>query len=166
MGGALTVFALGTSSVAATSLRVPERQRRANEPFTYGYANPEPAGPLEGFRRTSWQAAALVDTAPRWMAVTVKLDRLQDELGPIDVRVWSDGGVILKAQLTDTAPMTGFIPVDPALTRVLLETSARGSRAWRLWPFPRDPGLFLKWEFVDDAPSRYRRYDAPPVENR
>ena len=165
IGVALTVFAVGTTSVAATTLRVPERQRRANRPFSYGFADPEPTGPNEGYRRTSSRAVALVDTAPRWMAVTARLDHAGD-LGPVEVRVFSEGQVVLKAQLTNTDPVTGFVPFDPTLTRVLLEASARPARDWRFWPSTRDPGVLLKWEFVDEAPSRYRRYDLRPMEGR
>lgn len=166
IGVALTIFAVGTAAVSATTLRVPERERRSDRNFSYGYGDPAPDGPNQGYRHTLWRAVALVDTAPRWMAVTARLDHLAGDLGPIDVRVWSDGEVVLKAQLTDLAPVTGFIPVAPASTRVLLETSARGAKGWRLWPFPSDPGVLLKWEFVDDAPARYRRYDARPLDGR
>ena len=166
MGVMLTVFAVGTTSLAATTLRLPERQRRAHRPFSYGYAVPAPAGPDDGYRRTLSRAVALVDTTSPWMAVSARLEKPSTDLRPVEVRVWCDGQVVLKAQLTEAAAVTGFVPIAAASKPVLLETIARRTSAPRFSPFARDLGVLIKWEFVDTVPSEYGHYHARSMEGR
>src|SRR5439155_20540051 len=162
----LTAFAIGTGSVAATTLRVPERQRVANRPFSYGYAAPEPAGPNEGYRRVSWRAVALVHPTSKWMALTVRRENPANDLDAVEVRVRTEGWVLLKAQLRNREAVTGFVPVDQAPRGVLRETAARRQGAAGLWPSTHDTGVLIKWEFIDEAPPQYRHYPTPPTEGR
>jgi hypothetical protein len=162
----LTVFAVGTTSLAATTLRLPERQRRAYRPFSYGYAVPQPAGPDDGYRRTLSRAVALIDATSPWMAVSARLEKPSTDLRPVEVRVWCDGQVVLKAQLTEAGAVTGFVPIVAASKPVLLETIARRTSASRFSPFARDLGVLIKWEFVDKVPSEYGHYHARSMEGR
>ena len=154
----LAVFAAASIVMAHTSLRLPQRALRARQPFSYGYAPIIGAGPDTGYRGVNTRAVAVVEPQARWLAVTVRLMAHDTPPAPVEVRVWADGEVVLKASLTTPAPFTGFVRVGETHGPLLIETSActHGRPCW--WPFTSDSGMLMKWEFVDDAPSSFRGY--------
>jgi O-antigen ligase len=162
MGLALALFAAVSVSLAASTLRPPERARRAGEAFSYGYAPAETTGEDAGYHRVQSRAVTVVDERPGWLAVSVRLQDRGAARPPLDVKVWRDGEIVLKAQLTDRTPVSGFIQVGASPGRIVLETSAREPGMWQWWPSTADPGLLMKWEFVDVAPSRFRGYAVRP----
>lgn len=153
MAVGLVVFAAASASAAANELRITNRALRLKAPLSYGFATPEPAGADAGFRRTQAAAVAIVQTAPRWMAVVVKRAD-PSTAGPVSVRVWCDGETVLKATLTQPDPITAFVPIKQP-GRVVLETSSRHA-SFRPWT--RRPELFVKWEFVHQPPPGFRGY--------
>ena len=158
---ALVVFAVGSSTAAAHGLRLPDRALRLNMPFSYGFAPPQTSGAEAGFRLTRARAAALVDVVPRYMAISVRLADRGAGTRPIEVRIWKNGEAVLKAQLSNATPVTGFVPIE-APGRVLLEASAREMSASRFWRSNEDVGLLVKWEFVDYPAPRFQGYQSRP----
>ncbi len=154
----LAVFAAASIVMAHTWLRLPQRAQRARQPFSYGYAPIIGAGPDTGYRGVNTRAVAVVEPQARWLGVTVRLTGQDMAAVPVEVRVWSDGEIVLKAQLSTPEPFTGFVRVGETHAALLIETSAspRGRPSW--WPFTSDSGVLMKWEFLDDAPSSFRGY--------
>lgn len=153
MAAALVVFAAASVVVAGTWLRLPNRALAARQPFSYGYAPIIGAGPDTGYRGVNTRAVTVVEPDGRWLAVTVRLAAPAMSSQPVDVRVWKNGEVVLKAQLTTTTPFNAFAPAGDAGTPLLLETSARPPGTPRWWPFTADSGVLMRWEFVEHAPT-------------
>jgi hypothetical protein len=157
MATALVVFAVMSVVAAQHWLRPPLRAQLARQPFSYGFAPVIGAGPDTGYRGVNTRAAAVVEPQARWLAVTVRLGH-DTSKAPVDVRVWNNGEIVLKAQVTSPEPFTGFTRVGEGGGTVLLETSARPQGTPRWWPFTGDSGVLMKWEFLDNIPASFNRY--------
>jgi hypothetical protein len=163
------VFGAGTARVAATELRVPFRAARIGWPYAYGFYPPVPDGRGGEARWTAPRAVSVIETPPRWMALTVSVDHLAltsphaaaspvVPTRPVVVRVWCDGQAVLDTELRDTRAITTYVRIPDGQTRVVLET--RTSRALRPKELglddDRELGMLVSWRFVDRAPP-----DAP-----
>jgi hypothetical protein len=155
----VTAMLVGTAQSAMGALRVPVRATRAMWPYSYGFAAPDATGEHQGYRRTRGHAVAVLDPSDRWLAVTVRLQ--PGQTAPVDVRVWANGGTVLKARLTTADPVTTFVPAGDGPARVLLEMAARRADSWRPWFVRSAESLVLvKWEFVGRPPDNFRAYPA------
>ena len=151
----------GTAELALTRLRLPVRELTATSPYSYGFS---PLGTQDGegeYRRTRAHAVAVLDAPYRWIEVSVRLDRPSDDEA-IDVRVWTNGGTLLKGRLQGALPLTAVVQLPAESRRVLLEAAARRADSNRPW-FLRsaDPQFLLKWEFLERPPAGYRGYAWP-----
>jgi hypothetical protein len=156
----LGAFAIGTASVSATTLRLSSRARDAVGPFaysfSYGFGLPDAA--QEGLRRTVPHAVALIEPGPQqWLAIRAR--RSDTVAGPIDVRIWCDGEIVLKGRLDNGSVIEGLAPMK-APNKVLLEMRAHPSRIAPLWSFATDSGVLVSWEMIDQGPLQFRRYDS------
>jgi hypothetical protein len=74
---------------------------------------------------------------------------------PVEVKVWRDGQLVLDRLLSDTAPVTAYIPVTGMERWVMLETCV--SRLLRPADIgiadDRELGMIVKWTFVDGPPA-------------
>jgi hypothetical protein len=161
----LMLFASGSGYAALTDLRVPVRAQRVGWPYSYGFYPPEVPGGEE--RWTGRQAVAVFEAPTRWMAVTVSVDyrRIGSAAAsahashaptrPVEVKVWRDGQLVLDRLLSDTAPVTAYIPVTGVERWVMLETCV--SRLLRPADIgiadDRELGMIVKWTFVDGPPA-------------
>lgn len=158
MAVALVVFGVASTEVARGWLRLPARAVRGHYALSYGYAPIIGAGPDAGYRAVSARAVTVVDPQGGWFVVTVRLTADDMPADPVDVRVWKDGVVVLKAQLTTTTPFSGAVPVEATAGPMVIETSTRQGGTPRWWPFGADAGVLMKWEFVNDIPGRFKGY--------
>jgi hypothetical protein len=159
------LFASGSVYAASTDLRVPVRAQRVGWPYTYGFYPPEVPGGDE--RWTRGQAVAVLEAPTPWMALTVSVDyrrigsaaasahRSHVPTRAVEVKVWRDGQLVLDRLLSDTAPVTAYIPVTGVERWVMLETDV--SRLLRPADFgiadDRELGMIVKWTFVDGPPA-------------
>jgi O-antigen ligase len=150
------VAGAGTAWQASGKLRVPARARASTWPYAYGFAAPQSVENEEGYRRARSHALAVLDARSRWLSVSVRPDPQQDGGQPVDVRVWADGGTVLKAQLRSRGPLTAIVELPTDRKRVLLEAAGRRLDSHRPF-FVRDAEAlyFLKWEFLDHPPADF-----------
>jgi hypothetical protein len=88
------------------------------------------------------------------MSVTVSVNHRDLVRKPVDVRVWSDGRIVLSTTLRDSSPVTEYVRVPAGEDRMVLETWV--SRVVRPRDVgltdPRELGVMVRWEFVDAFP--------------
>jgi hypothetical protein len=146
-------YSVATAWVGWTGLRPPIRAAAANVDYDYGFYPPE-AG--KTFRWAAKRAVAVLPTRPdrRWLQVTVRVEHLNFARKPVDVRVWTDRHLIVRAQLSSVDPVTRYFKVQKDHPRVMLETWV--SRALRPRDFgvddDRELGLIVDWNFLDALP--------------
>jgi hypothetical protein len=158
MVAALAVMWVGSVTTAAGELALTSRALRDKLPLSYGFARAQPDGPDAGFHRARSRALAIVDATARWMAVGVKLGEDAVASSPIDVRVWQNGHVVLKATLSDTRVVTALVPVKVS-DRLVLTTAARSKAGlFRRLVGDREAQVQVKWEFVDAVPPALKGY--------
>jgi hypothetical protein len=146
----------GTAWAATTKLRVPERARVSTWPYSYGFAAPQTMDGEDGYRRTRSHALTVLDASSRWLSVSVRPDPQATGGDPVDVRVWADGGTVLKAQLRSNGPLTAIVQLPTGSKRIVLEAAGRRLDSHRPF-FVRDAEAlyFLKWEFLDRPPADF-----------
>lgn len=157
----VVIYAVGTASLAATSLRVPVRAQTAEWPYwpySYGFYNPEFDGSGQQFRWTGRRAVTVLEAPTEWLRLTVSVNHRDLDTKPVDVKVWRDRELVLRSRLSTTTPVTQQVRLSGAEKRVLIETWA--SRVARPSDFgaedTRELGVMVTWEFVDAPPP-----DAP-----
>jgi hypothetical protein len=157
----LVIYAVGTASLAATSLRVPVRAQTAEWPYwpySYGFYDPESDGSGQQFRWTGRRAVTVLEAPTEWLRLTVSANHRDLDTKPVDVKVWRDRELVLRSRLSTTTPVTKYVHLPGAEKRVIIETWA--SRVVRPSDFgaedTRELGVMVKWEFVDAPPP-----DAP-----
>lgn len=145
------VYAVGTASVAATSLRVPIRAQRVGWPYSYGFYGPEADGSGQEFRWTARRAVTVLEAPAEWLALTISANHRDLGTNPVDVKVWRDRELVLRSRLRTTNPVTQYVRVPRGEQRVLLETWV--SRVMRPSDSgaqdTRELGVMVQWHFVD-----------------
>ncbi len=149
----VAAFSIGTVSTSARTLRLSERARAERRPFSYGFSPPDAAA--QDFRKMTPHAETLLDPADRWIAVVVKLEQPREQA--VDVRVWCDGDLVVKASLKDGTPVEGFVPLKTG-SRALLEANAVPSGLAGWWPFTTRTGVLIRWDFVGEPPVGFTGY--------
>jgi hypothetical protein len=146
-------YAVATAYVGWTDLRPPVRAAAANMDYTYGFYPPQESQT----RRWAAKQAVAVLPAPadrRWLQVTIWVERLNLVPKPVDVKVWTDRHLIVRAQLSSVDPITRYFKVQDGQSRVMLETWV--NRALRPLDFGvddrRERGLMVDWHFLDALP--------------
>jgi hypothetical protein len=146
-------YFVATAYVGWTDLRPPVRAAAADMDYTYGFYPPQENQTL----RWAAKQAVVVLPAPsdrRWLQVTIWIERLNLVPKPVDVRVWTDRHLIVRAQLSSIDPVTRYFKVPDGHPRVMLETWV--SRALRPLDFGladrRERGLIVDWHFLDALP--------------
>lgn len=155
IGAVVLVFAVGTATLAANSLRVPIRAQRIGWPYSYGFYDPESDESGLEFRWTERRAVAVLEAPTEWLKLSVSVNHRDLDTKPVDVKVWRDRELVLKARLRTTDPVTQYIRVPTSEKRVLIETWA--SRVVRPSDVgmkdTRELGVMVKWAFVDAPPA-------------
>jgi hypothetical protein len=146
----VAAFGAGTINLAVGRLRVARRAQRVGWPYSYGFYEPEPDGAGGEFRWARGRAVAVLDAPTRWLALTVSANQPDVGIRPVDVKVWRDGHIALKAHLTSTEPLTGYVWIPFAERRVIIETWV--SRVFHVAADDRTLGLRVKWDFVTAPP--------------
>ena len=146
-------YCAATAYVGWTDLRPPVRAAAADLDYTYGFYPPQDR---ETFRWAAKQAVAVLPTPSdrRWLQVTIWVERLNFVREPVDVRVWTDRHLIVRAHLSSVDPITRYFRVPDGHARVMLETWV--SRTLRPRRFgvddPRELGLIVDWRFLGALP--------------
>ena len=121
--------------------------------YTYGFYPPQEN------QTPRWAAKQAVAVLPvpsdrRWLQVAIWVERLNLVPKPVDVRVWTDRRLIVRAQLSSVDPVTRYFRVPDGHARVVLRTWV--SRALRPLDFGvedrRERGLIVDWHFLDALP--------------
>jgi hypothetical protein len=142
-----------TAYVGWTRLRPPVRAAAADLDYSYGFYPPQ-----EG-QTSRWAAKQAVELLPtpsdrRWLQVKVRVERLNLARRPVDVRVWADRHLIVRAHLSSVDPVTAYFKVPDGQSRAMLETWV--SRTLRPRDFgvddDRELGLIVDWQFFDVLP--------------
>ena len=143
-----------TLAVGRRGLRPPIRAAAADLDYRYGFYPPEPGATIR------WASKRAVDVVPvpadrRWLEVTVLVQHVDLPKNPVDVKVWTDGRLLLRTQLTTIAPVTRYYKVPDGGRRIVLETwVSRTLRPRDLGvPDDRELGLLVDCNFVDAPPS-------------
>lgn len=144
-------FAVTTARAAVADLRVPMRARAFGWPYSYGFYWPEPDGEGGEHRWARRRAVALVDVAGRIMTVTVRVNHGDVAERPVDVKVWSEGRLVLQTRLASGAPSRVTVALPPGLKQTLVETWVSRVVHPRALGVPddRELGLLVGWRFVD-----------------
>jgi hypothetical protein len=158
----VAAFSMTTAMLARSTLRVPVRAQRVGWPYAYGFYPSEPDGAGGEQRWAGRHAVAVVDAPTRHLSLSVAVDplrghrpnRLTSRIPPVDVKVWVDRKTVIDARVTDTAPITTYVPIREGEPRMLIET--RVSRVFRPRDFgvadDRELGLLTGWRFLDREP--------------
>ena len=146
-------YAVATAYVGWTDLRPPVRAAAADLDYSYGFY---PSRGSETFRWAAKRAVAVLPTPSdrRWLQVEIRVERLNLARKPVDVRVWTDRHLVVRAQLSSVDPVTRYFKVPDGHSRVMLETWV--SRTLRPRDFgvddDRELGLIVDWHFLDALP--------------
>jgi hypothetical protein len=145
----------GTAYTARHRLRVAQRAVDIGFPYQYGFSEPQRvdlAKSSSGW--TGRRAIAVLFPQTQWVKLAVSVDSLNLAKGPVDVKVWCAGQLVVDTQIRSVKPVTRYVHVPDGATRVLLET--RVSRSVRPadfgMPDGRELGLLLDWDFVEAPP--------------
>jgi hypothetical protein len=157
-GGILAVallFGVGTLAFARTTLRVPARAQRVGFPYSYGFYYPEPDGEGGEYRWTKQRASMVVAAPAHVVALSVWVNHRDVETNPVDVKAWCDGVLVLNTKLTHTSPVTIFVELPAAESRMIVDTWV--NRVVRPRDFgvddSRELGLMVRWSFLDRVPD-------------
>jgi hypothetical protein len=146
-------YSVATAYVGWTDLRPPVRAAAADLDYSYGFYPPQGS---ETSRWAAKQAVAVLSTPSdrRWLQVKIRVERLNLARKPVDVSVWADRHLIVRAQLSSVDPVTRYFKVPDGHRRVMLETWV--SRTLRPRTFgvndDRELGLIVDWHFLDALP--------------
>jgi hypothetical protein len=144
----IVVFGIGTLNSARTTLRVAARAQRWGWPYSHGFYPVEVDDAGSRYQWTEKRAVAVVDAPTRWMQLTVRAGHPDVGARPVGMEVRRDGQVVLKGQLSSTAPITTFVSIPGDEPRARIETWV--SRTFRPdHADDRDLGLRVSWRFVD-----------------
>jgi hypothetical protein len=147
-------FGATTFHAATTDLRVPSRARRLGWPYSYGFYGPEPDGAGGEFRWAQHRATALIDAPARWMTISAWVTHTDVSRKPVDVKVWSEGRLVIDTRLKSTEPVTRTVQLPAGMKQTLVDTWV--SRVVRPSDLgmadSRELGLAIKWRFDDQAP--------------
>lgn len=152
----VVAYAGGAASLAAADLRVPARALARGWHYSYGFYDPEPDGAGGEFRWAAQRAARLIDVPgdTRWLHLRINTNHFDIAEKPVDVKVWSDGRLVLESRLDSTLPVTQYVQINRAVTRTLLETwTSRVVRPSSLGiADDRQLGIMVAWTFADGPP--------------
>jgi hypothetical protein len=142
----------GTAYTARHRLRIPQLAVDVGLPYHYGFSEPERvdlANPSSVW--TGRHAVAVLFPQTRWVKVTLSVDSLNIVKGPVDVKMWCAGQLVVATKVGSVQPITHYVQLSEGAMRLLLET--RVSRSVRPADFgmkdTRELGLLVGWEFVD-----------------
>jgi hypothetical protein len=149
----LLSFGVTTFQAATGDLRIAARARRVGWPYSYGFYYPEPDGAGGEFRWAQHRATALVDAPARWMTISAWVTHVDVSRKPVDVKVWSEGRLVIDTQLKSTEPVTTTVQLPEGTKQALIDTwVSRTVRPSDLgMADDRELGLAVKWRF-DDQP--------------
>ncbi len=158
----LVIWAIVAASVAGTAytarhrLRIPQLAVDVGFPYYYGFSEPERvdlAKPSNVW--TGRHAVAVLFPQTRWVKVTLSVDSLNIAKGPVDVKMWCAGQLVVATKVAGVQPITHYVQLPEGAMRLLVET--RVSRSVRPADFglrdTRELGLLVGWEFVDAPPG-------------
>jgi O-antigen ligase len=146
----------GTVYTARHRLRIPQLAVDVGFPYHYGFSEPErvdltnPSSVWAGRH-----AVAVLFPQTRWVKVTLSVDSLNIAKGPVDVKMWCAGQLVVATKVAGVQPITHYVQLPEGAMRLLVET--RVSRSVRPADFglrdTRELGLLVGWEFVDAPPG-------------
>jgi hypothetical protein len=145
------VHAGGTVIAALTYLRPPSQAMRANMDYSLGFYEPEDDS---AFRWTRQRAVVVLIAVKPWVELTVRATHADLPNKPVDVKVWVNQKLAVRTQLASAEPITRYMPSGDRGKRMMLETwVSRVERPRdRGQDDPRDLGLQVRWNFVDEPP--------------
>jgi O-Antigen ligase len=146
----------GTAYTARHRLRIPQLAVDVGFPYHYGFSEPEKVDLTNP--SSVWagrHAVAVLFPQTRWVKVTLSVDSLNIAKGPVDVKMWCAGQLVVATKVGSVQSMTHYVHVPEGAMRLLVET--RVSRSVRPADFgmkdTRELGLLVGWEFVDAPPG-------------
>jgi hypothetical protein len=146
----------GTAYTARHRLRIPQLAVDVGFPYHYGFSEPERVDLANASSVwTGRHAVAVLFPQTRWVKVTLSVDSLNIAKGPVDVKMWCAGQLVVATKVDSVQPLTHYVQLPEGAMRLLVET--RVSRSVRPADFglrdTRELGLLLGWEFVDAPPG-------------
>jgi hypothetical protein len=152
----VTVFVAGTIVVALTDMRPPYRALRAGWPYHYGFYNQEQSSESQ-FRWTAKKAVDVVQVRGPWLKLVIggAVPR-GAELDPLEVKVWRDRSLIMRARRHDGTAVTRYVRMPEGASWVMLQIEA--DRTWRPSDYgekdTRNLGVAVgRWTWVNAPPS-------------
>jgi hypothetical protein len=146
----------GTVYTARHRLRIPQLAVDVGFPYHYGFSEPQRvdlANPSSVW--AGRHAVAVLFPQTRWVKVTLSVDSLNIVKGPVDVKMWCAGQLVVATKVGSVQPITHYVHLPDGAMRLLVET--RVGRAVRPADFgmkdTRELGLLVGWEFVDAPPG-------------
>jgi hypothetical protein len=146
----------GTAYTARHRLRIPQLAVDVGFPYHYGFSEPERvdlANPSSVW--AGRHAVAVLFPKARWVKLTLSVDSLNIAKGPVDVKMWCAGQLVVGTKVGTIQPTIHYVHVPEGAMRLLVET--RVSRSVRPSDFgmkdTRELGLLIAWEFVDAPPG-------------
>src|SRR5262245_56726833 len=142
----------GTAYTARHRLRIPQLAVDVGFPYHYGFSEPERVDLANTSSVWSGRhAVAVLFPQTRWVKVTLSVDSLNITKGPVDVKMWCAGQLVVATKVGSVQPITHYVQLPEGAMRLLVET--RVSRSVRPADFgmkdTRELGLLVAWEFVD-----------------
>lgn len=146
----------GTAYTARHRLRIPQLAVDVGFPYHYGFSEPERVDLANASSVwTGRHAVAVLFPPTRWVKVTLSVDSLNIAKGPVDVKMWCAGQLVVATKVASVQPIAHYVQLPEGAMRLLVET--RVSRSVRPADFglrdTRELGLLVGWEFVDAPPG-------------
>jgi O-antigen ligase len=146
----------GTAYTARHRLRIPQLAVDVGFPYHYGFSEPERVDLANASSVwTGRHAVAVLFPPTRWVKVTLSVDSLNVAKGPVDVKMWCAGQLVVATKVASVQPIMHYVQLPEGAMRLLVET--RVSRSVRPADFglkdTRELGLLVGWEFVEAPPG-------------
>ncbi len=113
--------------------------------------------PQAGFRAINADAAMLVAPDGQWMTISLQRVSQAASSSPVEVRVWANGVVLLKARLESAGAFTSDVRLPVGERPMLLEARVRGEGG--RWSLSQETDVLMNWSFGDVPHSGVRGYE-------
>lgn len=145
-------------AAARTTLRPRVRARQAPAAFSYGFGPTLQQAPQAGFRAINADAAMLVEPDGQWMTISLQRVSQAVSASPVEVRVWANGAVLLKARLERAGAFSSNVRLPAGERPMLLEARVRaeGDR----WSLSQETDVLMNWSFGDAPHSGVPGYES------
>jgi hypothetical protein len=103
------IVALGLAWTAGDSLRVANRARRSQTPYSYGVSPPEGLSEYGEFRWVAQRAVAVLRTGGPWLQLTIWALHPDAETRPVEYRIWLEGRDVIRVEARSGDPVTYYL---------------------------------------------------------